>query len=152
MPAVAARASASGATTARPAAPPPSQPSPPRAVREGRYALVSTAAGTPPQYLFEGGTYTLPTRAVSPALSSSRRSLKFDRVVVVRDGARQRASAVGPRASFVPDAWVEAELVEHLDPQHFGGDVALSRFRVTRIVAFGEEEEQVVAAAAASSR
>ena len=142
----AAGAGAAATTMRRPAAPPARPPS------EGRrYALVALKAGGPPQYFSEGGTYILPRDAV--AVSSSSNRLRFDRVVVVRDGARQRAAATGGASvAFVPDAWVEGEVIEHLDPAHFFGG-ALSRFRVTRIVApFGGAEEQVeqVAAAAAA--
>jgi hypothetical protein len=133
-----------------------------------RYAVVDlpTAAGSAPwgpSPLFEGGCYTLSRDAVERATAADGRTVRFDRVLLARDGGRRpsassssAASGLGRRARYVRGAWVEAEIVEHLSPSPvFGG--ALSRVFVKRIVVGDEEEEPEAeggggAAAATSSR
>lgn len=143
-------------TTAATSARAPAPTAPPATAARGRYALVATGPSAP-QFFSEGGTYTLSRDAVTRASSSSSGGrLRFGSVVVVRDGARRRSSSVAggggcsaaaasAASAYVPGAYVEAELLEHFDPSHFGG--ALSRFRVTRIVVEGEEEEGEAVAA-----
>lgn len=145
---------------------PPAPPTPSPAAR--RYALVDLASSSwGPAPLFEGGCYTLPLeqRAASSSSSPQGRLVKFERVLVVRDGRGGAAAALrspvpspsGRRNNnnnaYVAGAWVEAELVEELPASPlFGG--SLSRVRVTRIVApsDGEVKEATGAASAASSR
>ena len=158
--AAAARPAAAATAAAQRLAPLPHQ--------QQRYALLDVGPTAGPQPVWEGMTYTLSRRAVAraaaaaaarasapsppadgpppPPPAAARRPppppaaerLFFEHVVLVR-------TASG--ASFeVPGAWVEGEVLEHLEPSPFAG--ALSRFRVTRIVAPSDDAGGKVRAAA----